>query len=103
MTLRIAEMIAKSRNEKSFSKDELVEMLSLPPDLPESYLIMAEANHISKQLTGNKAEIHAQFAQIKVLLFDVLMFVLPCSRLPTFILFLFPRFGGGRRLAVSGS
>lgn len=37
-------------------------MLDAPPDAAESYRIMAEANRISKELTGNRAEIHGQFA-----------------------------------------
>ena len=37
-------------------------MLDYPADSPESYQIMAEANRISKRLTQNKAEVHAQFA-----------------------------------------
>lgn len=54
--------IQKSRNAEPFSKEELMKMLSFPSDSPESYLLMAEANRISKELTDNKAEIHAQFA-----------------------------------------
>lgn len=58
----VTEYITKSQNAASFSKEEIVNMLSLPADSPEAYLIMAEANRISKELTGNKAEVHAQFA-----------------------------------------
>jgi biotin synthase len=40
----------------------LVYLLSMPPDVRESYLVMAEANRMSKELTGNMAEVHAQLA-----------------------------------------
>lgn len=59
--MNIEDMIKKSRDAELFSKIELMEMLRMPPDLPEAYRIMAEANRISKELTENKAEVHAQF------------------------------------------
>ena len=37
-------------------------MLGYPSDSRESYYLMAEANRISKELTGSKAEIHFQMA-----------------------------------------
>ena len=55
-------LLKKSRDRKAFSKEELVQMLGCAPDAPESYRIMAEANRISKELTGNRAEVHGQFA-----------------------------------------
>jgi biotin synthase len=60
--VNIDDLIKKSRDGLPFSRDELVQMLRYPPDSPEAYRIMAEANRISKELTGNRAEIHAQFA-----------------------------------------
>ncbi len=60
--MRIEDIIMKSRAGDRFSKDELVQMLSYPPSSANSYLLMAEANRISKELTANRAEIHAQFA-----------------------------------------
>lgn len=60
--MELDDFIQKSRNGEPFSKEELMGMLSFPPDAPESYILMAEANRISKELTDNKAEIHAQFA-----------------------------------------
>jgi biotin synthase len=60
--IKIEEIIKKSHNAEMFSKDELVQMLSYPPGSADSYLLMAEANRISKELTANQAEIHAQFA-----------------------------------------
>ena len=60
--MEVDDFIQKSRNAEPFSKEELIHMLSFPSDSPESYVLMAEANRISKQLTDNKAEIHAQFS-----------------------------------------
>ncbi len=56
------DLIRKARDGERFTKDELVRMLGYPSDSPESYQLMAEANRISKDLTGNKAEVHAQLA-----------------------------------------
>jgi biotin synthase len=58
----IHDLIKKSQNNESFSQKELIQLLSLSPDSPESYHVMAEANRISKELSENKAEIHAQLA-----------------------------------------
>jgi len=60
--MNISSVIKQSQNGESFSKEQLIAMLSVAPDFPESYQIMAEANRISKQRTNNKAEVHAQFA-----------------------------------------
>jgi biotin synthase len=59
---KIEDIIKKSQNGEPFSKDELVQMLSYPPESTDSYLLMAEASRISRELTANQAEIHAQFA-----------------------------------------
>lgn len=55
-------LMKKSQDGEQLAREELIQLLSLSPDSPESYLVMAEANRISKELTGNKAEIHAQLA-----------------------------------------
>ncbi|MCU0596431.1 MAG: radical SAM protein [Desulfobacterota bacterium] len=60
--MKIREIIKKSRAGDLFSKDELVQMLRCPSDSSDSYLLMAEANRISKELTSDQAEVHAQFA-----------------------------------------
>lgn len=44
------------------ARDELVLLLNFAPDSEESFKMMAEAARISKELTGGKAEVHAQFA-----------------------------------------
>lgn len=60
--MNIHELLRKTQNGEHLSHAELVHLLSLAPDCSDSYLVMAEANRISKELTGNKAEVHAQLA-----------------------------------------
>jgi len=60
--MRIDDMINKSRVGESISKRELIQLLRHPPDSDESYRVMAEASRLSKELTGNQAEVHSQFA-----------------------------------------
>jgi biotin synthase len=68
--MHIEDLIKKSGNGEAFSRDELMMMLGYPPDSAETYRLLAEANRVSKELTGNKAEVHAQFA----------LNLAPCSR-----------------------
>ena len=58
----IHDLIRKSQTGEQLSRKELMQLLSLSPDSSEAYLVMAEANRISRELTGNKAEVHAQLA-----------------------------------------
>ncbi|MDM8556618.1 radical SAM protein [Desulfococcaceae bacterium HSG7] len=60
--MNIEDILKKSRTGDLLSKKELIYLLSLPPDSYETYRIMAEANQLSKKLSGGKAEIHAQLA-----------------------------------------
>jgi biotin synthase len=60
--MEIYDLMKKAKNGEQMGREELIQLLSLSPDSPESYLVMAEANRISKELTENKAEIHAQLA-----------------------------------------
>lgn len=60
--MNIDDLICKSMDNGAFSKKELVHMLSYAPNAPESYRILAEANRISSERTGNRAEVHGQFA-----------------------------------------
>jgi biotin synthase len=62
MAFDIHDAIKQSRDREPFSHEQLVDMLSLPPDSPESYLLMAEAKRISREVTGDRMEVHAQFA-----------------------------------------
>ena len=56
------ELIRKSRSGDLLSGEELVYLLGLAPDSVENYMVMAEATRLSKELSGGKAEVHAQFA-----------------------------------------
>jgi len=56
------DLIRKSQDGGQLSRQEVIYLLSMSPDSSESYLVMAEANRISKELTGNRAEVHAQLA-----------------------------------------
>ena len=58
----IQDLIRKSENGEQLSRNELLYLLSRSPDSSETYLVMAEANRVSKELTGNRAEVHAQLA-----------------------------------------
>lgn len=60
--MRVDELLKKSRSGDVLSHQELVYLLDLAPDSMESYMVMAEANRFSKELSGGKAEVHAQFA-----------------------------------------
>jgi biotin synthase len=56
------DLIKKARDGESYTRDEIVYFLGYPPDSRETYQLMAEANRISKEITQNKAEVHAQLA-----------------------------------------
>jgi len=60
--VHIDELIKKSVAGDVLSREELVYLLSLAPDSAETYMVMAEATRLSKELSGGKAEVHAQFA-----------------------------------------
>ena len=60
--MHIDKLIKKSRVGDVLSREELVYLLSLAPDSGESYMVMAEATRVSKELSCGKAEVHAQFA-----------------------------------------
>lgn len=57
-----ADVILKSRDRELLTRSEITRLLECPADSPEAYVVMAEANRISKELTGNRAEIHGQLA-----------------------------------------
>ena len=60
--MNIEEILKKTRSGDVPSQEELVYLLGLAPDSTEAYMVMAEANRLSKELSGGKAEVHAQFA-----------------------------------------
>lgn len=60
--MEIHNLIKKSKSGDLLSHDELVYLLGLESDSLESYMVMAEAARVSKEVSGGKAEVHAQFA-----------------------------------------
>ena len=60
--IEIHDLMKKSQEGEILSRSELVYLLGLSPDSAESYLVMAEANRISKELSRGQAEVHAQLA-----------------------------------------
>ncbi|MBD3418490.1 MAG: radical SAM protein [Chitinivibrionales bacterium] len=56
------DILKKSCDAEALSKEELIHLLGRREDSVETYLVMSEANRISKELTDGKAEVHAQFA-----------------------------------------
>ncbi len=54
--------LQKTLRGEQLSRSEIIRLLALPAASAEVYAAMAEANRISRELTNNKAEIHAQFA-----------------------------------------
>lgn len=62
MTFDVNDIIRQSRDAVPFTRERLAAMLALPPDSPEAYALMAEARRLSRELTGDRFEVHGQFA-----------------------------------------
>jgi biotin synthase len=60
--MKIDDVLNKTGSGELLSRDELVFLLEFPSDSIEAYMVMAEANRISKEVSEGKAEVHAQFA-----------------------------------------
>jgi len=60
--MNIHDILKKSADAEAFTKEEIISMLSMNPASRETALIMGEAGRITRELTGNKAEVHGQFA-----------------------------------------
>ncbi|MCX5839846.1 MAG: radical SAM protein [Deltaproteobacteria bacterium] len=60
--MHIDEILKKCQEGDVLSRQELIHLLSLRPDCPETYRVLAEANRLSHEVSGGKAEVHAQFA-----------------------------------------
>jgi biotin synthase len=60
--MKVHDLMRKSHDGEALATRDLVYLLALSPDSPESYLVMAEANRISKELATGQAEVHAQLA-----------------------------------------
>ncbi len=51
--MHIEELIKKSRAGDMLSREELVYLLGLAPDSVETYMVMAEATRLSKELSAS--------------------------------------------------
>lgn len=60
--MNLHDIIKKSRNSEMFTREEITAMLAHQPNTLETYVIMAESSRISRKVSGNRAEIHAQLA-----------------------------------------
>jgi len=60
--MNLSELLAKSRDGCTFTRDEVEGMLALPAASPEAMQLMAEGARISRELTDNLAEVQGQFA-----------------------------------------
>jgi biotin synthase len=58
----INDILMKTRDKTPLNRAELTGLLRFSPASPEFWRIMGEANRISREVSGNRAEIHAQFA-----------------------------------------
>lgn len=60
--MNVEDLLKKSHGGEVLAGEELVYLLALPPDSVEAYTVMAAAARLSKELSGGRAEVHAQFA-----------------------------------------
>ncbi len=60
--MTIDDCLQKSRDGEGFSREELIAMLSWAAEAPQTTMLMAQACRLSRELSGNRAEIHAQLA-----------------------------------------
>ena len=60
--MNTVDLVQKSRGGEMLSRNELVYLLNLPVDGEDTYRVMAEAARVSKEVSGGRAEVHAQFA-----------------------------------------
>ncbi len=60
--MTVSYVLAKSADGGSLAHGEIVALLRLPPEAPDAYRVLSEASRISRSLSGNRSEVHAQFA-----------------------------------------
>lgn len=60
--MNIHDIIKKTKNQDTFTRDEVISMLSLDPKSLETAILIGEASRISRKITDNTAEVHGQFA-----------------------------------------
>ncbi|NPU85708.1 MAG: radical SAM protein [Syntrophaceae bacterium] len=58
----VDDLLKKTRDGATLSGEDLVFLLGLPPDSADAYRVLAEGNRVSREITGNRAEVHAQLA-----------------------------------------
>lgn len=60
--MKTKDLILKSRGGEVLTRNELIHLLNLPVDAEDTYRVLAEAVRVSKEVSGGRAEVHAQFA-----------------------------------------
>jgi biotin synthase len=60
--MNTVDLIQKSRDGGVLCRSELTYLLNLPVIGEDTYRVMAEAARVSKEVSGGRAEVHAQFA-----------------------------------------
>lgn len=60
--MNIHDIIKKTNAQDTFTREDVIGMLSLNPTSREAAVLMGEASRISRMLTDNSAEVHGQFA-----------------------------------------
>jgi len=57
----LEELLCKSRDGGTFTREELIAMLNFPSTGEESFRIMAEDGRVARELTGEQGEDPAQY------------------------------------------
>ncbi len=60
--MNLHDILKKSQNAEMVSREEIISMLALPPNSIDTFIIMAQASRISREVSNTRAEIHAQLA-----------------------------------------
>lgn len=60
--MNIHDIIKKTGAQEAFTREEVISMLAIDPRSREAAVLIGEASRISRELTGNTAEVHGQFA-----------------------------------------
>jgi biotin synthase len=60
--MKTTDILQKVKDGEILNPEDLITLLSLSPDSPDTYAVLAEAYHMSQTLSHRKAEIHTQFA-----------------------------------------
>jgi len=60
--MNVHDIMKKSQNGEAFTKEEVIQMLSFDTKSIETALIIGEAGRLAREISGNTAEVHGQFA-----------------------------------------